>query len=78
VGVVLTDGQGWQVSVKSEEARAMSIKMIAIAIGDGVNMDGLQELTGDDGQVLSIRNYTALTSVMSTLVTFFCKFKTKC
>lgn len=73
----MTDGyHSWNVPSKADEVRAMSIKIIAIAIGEGVSLGGLEQLAGDNGKVLNIKNYTALASVMNCLVKFFCKHTT--
>ncbi|ELU02814.1 hypothetical protein CAPTEDRAFT_212961 [Capitella teleta] len=72
VAVVMTDGGHWTVTDTADDARAMSIKIVAVAIGEYVSNSGLEQLVGAGGQVLTIKSYSLLKSVMNTLAMFFC------
>lgn len=73
VAVVMTDGGHWTVTDTADDARAMSIKIVAVAIGEYVSNSGLEQLVGAGGQVLTIKSYSLLKSVMNTLAMFFCE-----
>jgi hypothetical protein len=51
----------------------MSIRTLAIAIGESINPSGLYNLVGNSGDVFTIKSYSAITSVMNVLALFFCK-----
>jgi hypothetical protein len=72
VGVVMTDGHQ-SFGDRADEARGMSIKILAITIGETIDMSNMTSLAGTEANVFSIKNYTALRSVMNSLVKFFCE-----
>ena len=76
VGVVVVDGKSAdpeRTELRAAEARQAGIRMIAVGIGDAVDMDELKQIAGDDRLVYTVGGFDTLHEHIEPVAKSTCK-----
>ena len=76
VGIIITDGESnvraGDVAGQAATARARGIRLIAVGVTDSVNMDELNSIANSPADVITVDDFSTLTSRLDEILQFAC------